>query len=355
MKIYLSLLFGAVFFVAGCDRTPVAGPAHKKAVETKSSSTSKLSLQMAQLPISYSTITHLAQSQGFCQETQLDCIAVSVPAGPDVVTALRSDAVDSATVGTIAITPVATMVAAGLEPVVVATILVSDKQAKLVCFASSGINADPVSLRGKKIGVTRNTNGDIYLSRLLKKGGLTERDVTLVSARPAELKASLLRGDLDSAILWDPFIVQTKREYENLVRSGKHADEGATHAFVDPTLHTLAFNIVTTKKKLANNREAIQRLLKALISADTFLKSNPALAQAEIEKWLNLEPGDLGDFFNGSDFHVHFDLARCRTWLREELEWLQSRDPSIQIPDKLDDFFDGSLLEAIDPTRVRLN
>src|ERR1051325_7649597 len=46
-------------------------------------------LRFAQLPITYSAVTFLAAAKGFIKEEELNYLSISVPAGPDVVTALK--------------------------------------------------------------------------------------------------------------------------------------------------------------------------------------------------------------------------------------------------------------------------
>ena len=154
----------------------------------KDSSGDTDALRFAQLPITYSAVTHIADANGLYEAEGLDCRTISVPAGPDVVTAIRGTGGGSAHGGGIAITPVVTMVAAGDTPVILATTLSSNVRVRLVTFTESGITEDPATLRGHKIGVVLGTVGEIYLARLLGLGGLSISDVATVNGRPADLR-----------------------------------------------------------------------------------------------------------------------------------------------------------------------
>jgi NitT/TauT family transport system substrate-binding protein len=310
-------------------------------------------LRFAQIPITYSAVTFIAEANGYLKEEGLDYSSISVPAGPDVVTALKGTGQNAAGAGAIAITPVITMIGASDHPVIVATTLTSNRQVKLVTFSQTGITEDPATLKGKRIGVTKNTNGDIYLSRLLRKGGLRAEDATLVNGRPSDLRGLLIRGEIDAAILWDPFVVQAIREYRSQVEGRKITSRGEPEMFVDPTLATLAFNIVTTEDKLANNREQLIRMLRALIKAEEFMRQHPKDAQALLEKWLNLQSGDLDDFFSTTEFHIYLDSAQTKQWMKEELAWLRENRPDAKVPDDLSSFVDTSLLKSVDASRVK--
>ena len=56
-------------------------------------------------------------------------------------------------------------------------------------------------LKGKKIGVTKGTAGQLTLARVLERSGLTEKDFKVVSLDAATLKAALSTGDIDGAIV----------------------------------------------------------------------------------------------------------------------------------------------------------
>jgi sulfonate transport system substrate-binding protein len=56
-------------------------------------------------------------------------------------------------------------------------------------------------LKGKKIGVTKGTAGQLTLARVLERNGFTERDFKLISLDAATLKAALATGDIDGAIV----------------------------------------------------------------------------------------------------------------------------------------------------------
>ena len=310
------------------------------------------SLRFAQLPITYSAVTFIADAKGFYKREGLDYVSFSVPAGPDVVTSLRAKSSARADAGGIAITPVATMIGGGNEPVLLATTMTSDTQTKLVTFTATGITNDPATLKGKRIGVTYYTNGDVYLSRLLAKGGLTRKDVLIVGNKPADVRNSLVQGSIDAAILWDPFVVQVGRDYKALVAAGKTKDRGSVQVFVDPPLYTLAFNIVTTRSALASKRDSLVKMLQGTIMASEFIRKNPQETQRMLEQWLGLQMGDLDNFMQTTDFHVYLDVPKVKLWMTGELTWLKQMKSDTNVPTDLNPYIDSSLLKAVDNARV---
>ena len=117
-------------------------------------------------------------------------------------------------------------------------------------------------------------------------------------------------------------------------------------------MHTHAFKIVTTRAKAQANRDALIRLLRGAICAERYIAANRTGAQAELERWLKLEPGDLDDFFATTQFRVELDVPQIRSWMRAELEWLRERNPQTAVPDDLGRYVDPSFLMAVEPDRV---
>lgn len=303
-------------------------------------------LKAVELPISYSAVTHLAQSRDLIARQGVDYRVLSVQAGPDVINALRVKGTGAVDVGSIATTPVAVMIGAGDQPVVLATLITSPAQVRLLTFSDSGISADPASLRGKRVGFVGSTVGEIYLSRLLSKAGMTEPDIKAVNGRPADLKALLLRKDLDAAVLWDPFIAQAVRQAAAM-NSGREAK-----IFVEPGLYNLAFYLVVMRGTVDTRRPDLLRFLKACVIAGDAIESDRAAAQKELEAWLGLEQGDLKYFLDTTSFRVHLDPHQITSDLRAELEWLRARQPTTQIPQDLSPYVDSSLLTSVEAGRV---
>ena len=73
---------------------------------------------------------------------------------------------------------------------------------KTVVDAKSGIKT-PADLKGKKIAFTAGTGSEVYTMALLKKAGLTKKDVTLINLRPQEMAAALASGSIDAMDSWD--------------------------------------------------------------------------------------------------------------------------------------------------------
>ncbi len=300
----------------------------------------------------HSSHSHLALAQGFTEEEGLNFTSIGVPAGPDVIASLRSTSASAADAGNLAPEPVAAMIGAGDVPIIVGTAQTSNLSVRMVTFAGNGVTDDASTLSGKSIGVTLDTVGETYMTRLLASGGLTTSDVKVVNGRPSELVSALIRGDIEAAILWDPFTSQAQRIYAEQVDKSEIGDRGELAIYLDPELLALRIHVVTTADRLPENRENIVRMLRALIRTEAYIEGNRADAQTTVETWLGLETGDLTDFFDGTDFRVTLNETEIKADLNDILERLAAKQPSTVVPDNLDVYIDTSLLSEIDPDRV---
>jgi len=309
----------------------------------------KKEIKLAQLPIALSLVTRVADQHDFFKNANIKCSVISEPAGPAVVNALKSNAESSPTCGTIAITPTVTMIASKQKPVIIGTILYSKTEVKLVSFASKHITDNPNSLKGKRIGLVRNTIGDIYFSRLLKKIHLKPEDVIIVNGKPGDLKNLLLKNNIDAAVLWTPFATQCATEAK--LQTSTKDDEVVISN--DSTLYTVSMHIVTTEQKLKENRAGLVKFLKALTFSESYIQNNLGSVQSDFEKWLGLKTGELNDFITHSRFTVDLNVPQTKEFLTSELQWLKESKKDAYIPGDLSPFIDASLLKEVDPKRVK--
>lgn len=295
--------------------------------------------QCVRLKIAYSGLMLLAEKQNLSP-----VVCVSVPAGPQVVDALRN--LSGVTFGGIASVPVIKMASNGDDPLIVATMFTNPEAVGLVTLDDSPAFRDPCALKGARIGYTAETNGHIYLTNLLAACKLTMSDVIPVEGKPAALVSALVTGNVSTALLWDPYIQQAER----LARANGRVVE--THYRRD--LHLLAFHIVTTRTKLVGNEEAIKDYLRALIKIEEQVNGEKrAEAQATLENMLGLEPGDLKHFMDNTTFRVELNVPMLTNALAAEQKWYGTVRPITTPRTDMTQFIYPSILEAIDASRVK--
>ncbi len=134
----------------------------------------------------------------------------------------------------------------------------ADAVVALVASGGSGINS-VADLKGKKVGVTFGSTGDLWLIEALKEAGLTNNDVERINTRPPGLVSVLDTGGVDAVAAWEPFVFRAlnKVKGSKLVKRGGdlvcfcaylhgnpervYKDEKATQAFVDAIAQAAAY------------------------------------------------------------------------------------------------------------------
>jgi sulfonate transport system substrate-binding protein len=123
--------------------------------------------------------------------------------GPPILEAAASGSVDVGGVGDLP--PV--FAAAGGEAITIvgARIAVNGDQDAIVVPKGSSITSIS-DLKGKKIAYGSGSSANYQLLTVLKKAGLTTKDVTLVNLQPAEALAAFTSGSVDAWGIWPPYV-----------------------------------------------------------------------------------------------------------------------------------------------------
>ena len=134
----------------------------------------------------------------------------------------------------------------------------SDAVVALVATKDSGINSVK-DLKGKKVGVTFGSTGDVWLRQALKEAGLTTNDIQRVNTRPPGLVSVLDTGGVDAIAAWEPFVYRAVKKVagSKIVKRGGdlvcfcaylhgnpdrvYKDEAATQKFVDAISEAAAY------------------------------------------------------------------------------------------------------------------
>jgi NitT/TauT family transport system substrate-binding protein len=109
-----------------------------------------------------------------------------------------------------------------------------DGNYRIVAKRSAGI-AQLADLKGKRVVVPRDTSANYFLVAMLRRAGLRESDVTLVSAERTAMAAAMVKGAADAISMWEP-------ESENAVQAiGKDAI-----IFQDNTVYRELYSVYST-------------------------------------------------------------------------------------------------------------
>ncbi len=136
----------------------------------------------------------------------------------------------------------------------------SDQFVGLAASAGSGINSVQ-DLKGKKVGVTFGSTGDLYLRRLLRNNGIKSSEIKRINTRPPSLVSVLDTGGVDAIIAWEPNLTRALDK----VKGAKLVSRGGDQVCFCAMLHAIPDKVYKDKK-------TTQALVDAISEAAAFVR-----------------------------------------------------------------------------------
>jgi NitT/TauT family transport system substrate-binding protein len=210
----------------------------------------------------------------------------------------------------------------------------------IVARRDRGISV-PAALTGKRVGATIGTSGDYYLWAFLIRHRLSPGDVELVDLPPGRLAQELASGSIDAAATWQP------------VRFQAETALGATGiSFVEPKAYTVTHVVVGRTDFVRAEADVMRRLVRALLQAEAFVRSQPQQAAALASQLLNIDLPTLQRNWDELGFRVNLLQSQLVT-LEDEARWAMTRGyiPPREVPNFVSHLYLDALLGE-QPDRV---
>ncbi len=174
-------------------------------------------------------------------------------------------------------------------------------------------------LVGKKVGLPFTSVSHYHLSRLLKESNIDQSKVIFVDLAPQNMASALDHGDVDAVFVWEPI--------SSKIISGL----GPKIDFFIP--QTSWMMNVYSSKKFGENKNAQEKLLRALLKADKFIKENPQEAIQIVAKEINLDYATLEKIWSRWDFTLE-EFTESQV-MQDQAQWVVSAGlvNSTKIPD----------------------
>lgn len=273
----------------------------------------------------------IALDKGFFEEEGLEIDLVVQPVGKLCVDALRSSSVEIATAVEVNFAYLG--FAAPMDIRLVTTIVRSDSSA-LVARRSAGISK-PQDLTGKSVALIPGTTTQLFAHRVLERNKIADKDVTIRSFQPNSIVGALVAGEVDCASLWEP-LIQTA-----VSQMGHDAI-----IFRDPEAYTGFMAVAVRRDWGLQNKATIQKFVRALNTALSFVQSNESEAQAIIAKRLKVEQEVIVQTWKYYDYRVDPSRHEIQPVLEEEGRWIRATQDDYRdkvIPD-YSVFFESELM-----------
>lgn len=156
----------------------------------------------------------------------------------------------------------------------------SDNMVAIIARPDTGIKT-MADLKGKRIGVTFGSTGDLYLQLALQKAGVSVNDVDRVNVAPPSITSVLDTGGVDAVSTWDPYSYRTLDK----VTGSTTVQRGGDVVCLCALLHG-------DPDYIDSHEDEVQRMVDAIAEGAAYVR-NPANAQevAEIgSRYVNMTP-----------------------------------------------------------------
>lgn len=318
----------ALALVFGCTRS-------RDSSTRPSTPTEKLSVALSATP--HAALLYIAAANGYFADEGLDVEIQPVSHGKAALDRLAQGKADLASAAEV---PFVISVLNGERLGIAATVASVSSEMAIVARRDRAI-AVPGDILGKRIGVTLGTSGEYFLWAFLIRNKLAPDSVTLVDMAPGRMAQALAQGTIDAAATWEPI----KSEAVTTLAANAISFTGAD-------AYTVTHVVVGRRELLKARSIAIEKLVRALVRAEDFNRSEPQQALALVADRLKLDSKTLKSGWEDIVFKVDLRQSQLVT-LEDEARWAMARGyvASGPVPNLLPNLYLDALL-AERPERV---
>ena len=289
-------------------------------------------------PIEGSALIYVADERMFFAKNGIKVVFKDYNTGVAAVNGLLKGEVD------IALTMEFVIVGESLQKQNVLSLATIDKAMMfyIIARADRGIKTTP-DLKGKRIGVPRQTITEFYLGRMLELNGMRIQQVTMVDAKASDPAGTIAGGDVDAVVTWDPHVTQIRQQMGNGViiwpaQSGQVA----------------YWSIVSTAGWINQHANLVRKFLKSLAQAEAYITHHPNEAKSIVKRRLKYDDAYLAATWSEHEFSLSLDQSLIAA-MEDEARWMIRNNLTKKrtIPDFTNSaYVDG--LKAIKPETVNI-
>jgi len=231
-----------------------------------------------------------------------------------------------------------------------------ESDARLISFAGSnpetaifyrkdrGINTE-ADLRGKRIGYLPGSCSVPYLALILERNAIPWSAAILTPLQPPALSAALAGGAVDAISIWEPWGENARRLLGE--KSG---------VFRDPSLYSYTTALISTATIIKKRSGDLQKVVRALIQTEQFMKDNPNEAIDILSKAIALDASIIRSLWSKYSFRLEVRSAQLDI-LKSDFRILKKVDPGFAdvVEPNFLTFVDFSILRIVDSSRVQLD
>lgn len=153
-------------------------------------------------------------------------------------------------------------------------------------FGSDGIAAvkEITSLKdlaGRKLALSKNDVGEIFLLYLLRKSGIPPDSLSIISCSPEKVAQSFIDKEVDAVVTWEPWLSEAlKRPDSRLLITSKEAPG-------------IIIDVLNVRSDIVrDDPELVKSFMRAWFNALKYYSGNPEESAGIIAKYYNVTPSE---------------------------------------------------------------
>jgi ABC-type nitrate/sulfonate/bicarbonate transport system substrate-binding protein len=295
----------------------------------------KLRIALAVLP--HTALVHVAAAKGYFADEGLDVSILPVSHGVAAIGDVLQRKADLAVAAEV---PFVISVMKGDALGMVASVVSVSNDNAIIARRDHAIAA-PRDLAGKKIGVSFGTSGSYFLWAFLIRHKLPPDSIALVDLPPNRIVGALANGSVDAVATWQPI------SFEAQAALGKNA-----LSFTEADAYRTSMAAIGRSEFLKGHANAIEKLVRAMLKAEQFMRSRPEETLNLAAEWLKIDVDALRPTWKQFDFRINLLQSHLIT-LEDEARWAMARGYVAKgpVPNLLPHLYLDALL-AVQPERV---
>lgn len=282
----------------------------------------------------------VAENKGYFQEVGLEPDLQEFDTGKTALKAMAEQG--NLDIVTTAQTPVVLNSFDRNDYAIISGISYTDNDIKMLSRKDRGI-VSPGDLKGKSIGVTKDTLGHFFLDSFLTHNGIKISEVKIIDLETKFLPSALAEGSVDAIAAGSDTIsiAQSRLESNALLFSNKN-------------IFRADFYFAANKTFISEHSDTIKRFLKAIDKGETFIAENREEAIEIVSKRLGITREATASLWSDYEFNLFLDQATLLT-LEQQARWVIKNEltDKTKIPNYLD-FIYFEALEKVKPEAVTI-
>jgi len=165
-------------------------------------------------------------------------------------------------------------------------------------------------LKGKRIGVPRQTITGFYLGRMLELNGMRIQQVTTVDTKPSDPAGTIAGGDVGAVVTWEPHVTQIRQKMGNGVIIWPAQSGQVSY-----------WSVASTPGWISQHPALVRQLLRSLAQAEEYVIRHPAEAKKILQKRLKLDDTYIATVWSQNQFSLSLDQSLILA-MEDEARWM---------------------------------